>query len=120
MQEIRSSLQLNWNIKKSGQKKNIELKFYPDCTTADNNNPECFVTKEEEKQFSASIKLLEYTGNNTNIPVEIVIGGVNERLQLNIAVITKCDCDDKGEASHSKCNRGGTLKCGLCECDADR
>ncbi|XP_068621175.1 integrin beta-PS-like [Battus philenor] len=100
---------------KSAYRKKIEIKFDPDCLEEQGN--ECLVKKGMQTDFNGTIKLLDFVKED-NILVDVLIGGIKEKLTLDIDIINKCNCETTVNASI--CNYFGKRRCGVCECTPGR
>ncbi|XP_026756972.2 integrin beta pat-3-like [Galleria mellonella] len=117
-EEICKTVKLKANMK-SEQRKDIAITFNPDCTGLTKDKEYCKVMKGEEKHFTGTIKLMEYHEGD-DMPIDIVIEGINERLLLDIEVVKQCECENGREINSKECNEGGTLECGICKCNSNR
>ncbi|CAH2066168.1 unnamed protein product, partial [Iphiclides podalirius] len=100
---------------KSEYRKNIEVKFEPDCFV--NTSDSCIVHKGQEMNFVGSIKLL-CDVEKDNFLVDVMIGGIKENLTLDIDVIKRCNCET--DIKSEECNSFGNRRCGICECSPGR
>lgn len=70
--------------------------------------------------FTATIKVLECSGDVLEQVVQIKPDGVNEALLVRLKVQCSCDCEkaDNASPSAAECSNAGTLQCGVCSCNA--
>ncbi|XP_063529115.1 integrin beta pat-3-like [Cydia strobilella] len=100
-------------------KDKFAITFDPDCS----QKYSCKVVLGEELRIDGLIKLKTYYGKD-NITVPIVQKGLKEALNLDIQIISRCDCEFLNHSSYqiqsSFCNSAGDLQCGICSCNENR
>ncbi|XP_060805530.1 integrin beta pat-3 [Amyelois transitella] len=110
---------LTANVEKNGDL-DYDIAFTPDCRKKDiysESDAACTVKFYEEKLINATITLNKHIDTAKNFSVEILIDGLNEKLIVDVDVITNCDCEATIKIKADQCNRNGALECGLCKCD---
>ncbi|XP_013181029.1 PREDICTED: integrin beta-PS-like [Papilio xuthus] len=96
---------------KSEYIKKLDITFKPDCFTSEEN--ECNVKKGEQINFTGTIKLLDQVPSR-KFTIDVLIGGIKEKLTLNMNVINKCNCPTVENSTD--CSSFGNRRCGICEC----
>ncbi|KAJ0181645.1 hypothetical protein K1T71_002367 [Dendrolimus kikuchii] len=110
-EQITKQVKLKLNVRK-GLKKHIHINFDPDC-----NKKTCEVRKGEQTDFTGTILLTEYDGND-NLIIDIGIEGISDKLTLDVDVIKDCDCE-KEEKRTEYCSNE-IQQCGICICGEKR
>ncbi|XP_067008019.2 integrin beta-PS [Anabrus simplex] len=104
--------------------KRVKVHYYSKCLNPDGELMEtdkCEKVKPNDKiTFEARVKVTECppeydTVWNTTLYFKPV--GINETLEVELQVYCGCQCEKKEEHNSSYCSSGGTLRCGICECN---
>ncbi|XP_026737981.1 integrin beta pat-3-like [Trichoplusia ni] len=114
-EKVSTKIKLKVNVR-SGQKKNIEILFNPDCTQ-DTAGAECDVEMGKELQINGTVKVTEYINNN--VLIDVAVEGISEKLTLDIDVINSCGCEAHVEEKSDFCH-GERRFCGECSCSSRR
>ncbi|XP_045511628.1 integrin beta-PS-like isoform X1 [Colias croceus] len=112
-EDITSNLKININMKRM-YRNMLKITTEPDCITT-NNDRQCVVKQNQEKKINATIELLQYDNNITKMSIDIVVEGIKEKLNLDINLISTCNCES--EENSKMCTYNGKKRCGICECN---
>ncbi|XP_067007319.2 integrin beta-PS isoform X2 [Anabrus simplex] len=119
------SEKLTQSVMMSGRvDKRVEIHYYSKCLDPEGElieTDKCENVKPNDNiTFEARIKISECppeydTVWNTTLQFKPV--GINETLDVELAVYCGCRCEKKEEHNSSLCSSRGTLKCGTCQCN---
>ncbi|GBP33668.1 Integrin beta-PS [Eumeta japonica] len=117
--KLSQTLSMQLNIK-DVDFKHMDVEIDPDCMKRSSDNDQCkIVSKSRDiKNFTVKVTLKDYYGVN-DTAFNIIPKGFREKLDVNVHVIDKCECEERGERNAVICNKHGIYQCGICQCDSD-